>query len=190
MPKAATKPTARAAHSRAPLATPAARAMRGATAKERPVSFQDQMPIADTDAIYLEEREHDLTEIVTGDTASLRANGGDIEAYMAGEKFMCELLAITVPEGDEQAPLYAPIQVNNKTYRIPRGRMVRVPRFVVEALAHAKQANFKTQRAAPGDPSHMMTKESTVFSFPFHVKHDPSGVKGEAWLNKVLNDPA
>ncbi len=146
-------------------------------------------PHADTDNIVLPDNELDLGSIIEGDTSAMR-RGGDLKRFIATEKFMHDLLAITVspPSGDQENP-YAIVTVNHKVYEIPRGRVCRVPRFVVEALAHAKQANYKTKRTSIGDASHMAPVEGHVFSYPFVVKHDPAP-EGGKWLQQVLNDPS
>lgn len=136
-----------------------------------------------------EDQMVDLAQTISGDMQAIRNNGGDLKKFIADEAFMRDLLLITInPPGDNDNPI-AQVIVNNRAFDIPRGRMVRVPRFVVEALAHAKQASFRTKRTFVGDQSHMKPIESHTWSFPFGVQHDPRGVQGLKWLEKVMSDP-
>ena len=171
----------------------AASAMRGMSAKDRPVRSGSPRPIVDTErdsGIFLpEESTVDLAPILHGDMQAIRQSNGDLKKFVADEAFMNDLLMIQVNAPGENENPFAVVVVNNREFRIPRGRMVRVKRFVVEALAHAKQANFKTRRSLPGDPQHMATTETTVWSYPFGVIQDPKGIEGAKWLEKVMSDP-
>lgn len=158
-------------------------------AKNRP-AIASPRKLIDTDDIQLpEDRAVDLAQTITGDLQSIKAGGGNIEKFMRDEAFMKDLLLITInPPGDNENPI-AQVIVNNRSYDIPRGRMVRVPRFVVEALAHAKQASYRTKRTFIGDQNHMKPIEQHTWSFPFGVQQDPRGVAGQRWLEKVMSDP-
>lgn len=158
-------------------------------AKDRVVIASPKPEIDSDDILLPQDRMVDLAQTITGDLQSIRASGGDVRKYLEMEGFMNDLLLITLnPPGENENPI-AQVIVNNRAYDIPRGRMVRVPRFVVEALAHAKQANFKTKRTFVGDSSHMKPIESSAWSFPFGVQNDPRGVAGLRWLEFKMNEP-
>lgn len=164
---------------------------RSRDAINNPTSLESRYdPNLDSDNVILPtDVELDLGDIIAGDMTSIRTSGNTLK-FVVDEKFMQDLLAISVSPGNEQDNPYAVVIVNNRTYEIPRGRTCRVPRFVVEALAHAKQSDYKTHRSLPGDPKHMRPIENVRFSYPFIVKKDPAGAKGAQWLTKVMNDPS
>jgi len=186
--KAADKKKA-AAEPKGKAAAPAPAARRSTRAIDNPTSLPEQ-PVLHSDEIYIPNEDVDIASEIQGTTHAIRAAGGDVEQVIRHEKWDHDLLLIRIAEpGTEQEQQIAVTTVNNRVYEIPRGRPVRVPRFVVEALAHAKQANYKTHRSLPGDPRHMTPVRSTVFSYPFNVLRDPAGLQGEKWLRNVMNDP-
>jgi hypothetical protein len=168
----------------------AAAAMKGMAAKDRPVNSGSKRPTVHTESdIFLpDDKSVDLSPVLHGDMQAIRQTG-DIKKFMHDEAFMHDLLLIQINHPGENENPYAVVVVNNREFRIPRGRQVRVKRFVVEALAHAKQASFKTKRSLPGSPDHMATQETHTFSYPFGVVTDPKGTEGFAWLEKVMSDP-
>lgn len=171
------------------MATTKSKPAKTTQARNRP-AISSPRQIAGSDTIQLpEDRMVDIAQTITGDLQSIRNNNGNIGKFIADEAFMKELLLITInPPGDNENPI-AQVIVNNRAYDIPRGRMVRVPRYVVEALAHAKQATFRTKRTFIGDQNHMKPIEQHTWSFPFGVQHDPSGAKGQQWFERVMSDP-
>lgn len=191
MPKAAAPKTP------AKKAKPAERGTRQAAPAPAPKPRQAihvpvNTPLKDmvhTGDIILPPEEINLGETINGTLTAIRQEGGNFEKVIHDEEFYKDLLMIHVSAAGENENPYAVTVVNNRHFQIPRGRNVRVPRFVVEALAHAKQANFKTKRTYVGDPTHMAPIQSHVFSYPFSVIQDPRGVEGQKWLEKVLNDP-
>lgn len=68
-----------------------------------------------------------------------------------------------------------------------RNKVYRVPRFMFEVLAHAKISTLR-QVQDPRNPMEMMQILEHSFSYPFECVNDPNP-KGEAWREKVLNDP-
>lgn len=178
-------------------ATPPMQPSRSRRAVDTPVR-RPQRPLAETEDIYLPgDNKVDLAQEIEGTMQSIKrtARGGTVDPnealrkLYANEEFMNQLLLIQLSApGTNENPI-AQVIVNNRQFDIPRDRPVRVRRYVVEALAHAKQANYQTKRSALGAADHMQTRETHVWSFPFSVFDDPSGLKGREWLNKVMSDP-
>jgi len=164
------------------------KAIKRTHAIHRPAITAPKVQMHTEDIVLPQDTIRDVAQTITGDLQSIKNNGGDVLEVFRTEAFMNQLLLITInPPGDNENPV-AQVIVNNRQFDIPRGRMVRVPRYVVEALAHAKQASFKTRRTFVGDQSHMKPVESHNWSFPFGVQNDPAGMDGAKWLEKVMND--
>lgn len=142
------------------------------------------------DIVLPDDQVHTMKAVIEGDIQALRTNGTDIKKFIADEAFMNELCQIEVSEAQtDRDPSHAVVVVNNREFRIPRGVPVWVRRYVVEALAHARQANFKQRRTFIGDTHHMETKETNHLSYPHVLLEDPSGTKGREWWRRVCNDP-
>ncbi|MDA8260584.1 MAG: hypothetical protein M0Z99_33955 [Betaproteobacteria bacterium] len=75
-------------------------------------------------------------------------------------------------------------------YVFQRGKKYTVPRFVFEALAHAKMTTLK-QIPHPSDPMQMLQTNTHNFFYQFEMLRDSnSSPKAQAWREKVLQDPA
>ena len=81
-------------------------------------------------------------------------------------------------------------KTGHKTTRLgfQRNKVYKVPRFIFEIFAHAKVSTLK-QIQDPRNPMEMLNVTEHAFFYPFECVFDPSGKKGEAWREKVLNDP-
>ena len=91
--------------------------------------------------------------------------------------------------GSEDENQYAEVKVNGD-YRICfRGDIIRMRRYHVEALAHAKELRMKQTRIVNADGS-MGYQEKMVSkqTYPFSVIHDPAGRKGADWLRGQLQN--
>ncbi len=74
-------------------------------------------------------------------------------------------------------------------YVFERGRTYQnIPRFIFEALAHAKMSTMR-QVPHPTRPMEMMSTTSHRYSYNFECMHDPNP-KGQAWRERVLRDHA
>lgn len=69
-----------------------------------------------------------------------------------------------------------------------RGRVYAIPRYLVEAAAHAK-IQVLEQSSHPRNPYEIVQTLRDSFLYPFEVINDPNP-KGRAWLDRVMSDPA
>jgi hypothetical protein len=137
------------------------------------------------------------------DLNALVEGGSDIEVIkpdrnfqklVEDENFMYEELEVRFHEtGDANAPKMVEVGVGipGKDYRkgFLRGKIYKVPRFMVEVFAHAKVTSLEQKPGPSGRPEDIVNVEKHAFFYPFEVLHDPNP-KGRAWLEKVLADPA
>ncbi len=76
------------------------------------------------------------------------------------------------------------------TYVFQRGVKYTVPRFIFEALAHAKMTTLK-QVPHPTNPMEMLQTNHHNFFYQFEMLRDSNtSPKAVAWREKVLSDPA
>lgn len=141
----------------------------------------------------------------------------DLKSILRDEKFMTELVEIQCLEtSDQNAPKAVEITVQTggvtgpmrkdadgnwrpgvpgpggkkHTYVFQRGKKYTVPRFVYEALAHAKITTLK-QIPHPTNPMEMLQTNHNTFFYQFEMLRDPNpSPKAQAWREKVLSDPA
>lgn len=147
----------------------------------------DDKPVIESGNIALLEAEVDIGKAIKR-VDHIKAD--DAETVIVDEAFMHEKVVILIsPPANESEPEQAQVSVNVRHYYIPRGRPVVVPRFVVEALAHAKQENFKMNAGNSNDPTSTRPVSNHLFSYPFMVSRDDNP-KGRAWLEKVMHDPS
>jgi hypothetical protein len=66
-----------------------------------------------------------------------------------------QMLTIFCPKTDDNGPDYAFVCINGKTYQVPRGKQVRVPRPVYEVLSRSEHAKVIT---AAYDKTHKEVK--------------------------------
>lgn len=107
-------------------------------------------------------------------------------------KFMEEVVTVMLHESTDPADDPNPlVQVNGRSQYFIRGVDQQVKRKFVERLARARRTRYsqKTEHDDNGVPYYRNVKH-TALRFPFVVKHDPSGDKGRAWLDAILNSPA
>ena len=74
------------------------------------------------------------------------------------------------------------------TYVFAYDQVYSVPRYVYEALAHAKMTRL-VQTPHPTKPMEMMQQMKHSFTYNFECVHDPNP-KGQAWREKVMSDIA
>lgn len=55
-----------------------------------------------------------------------------------------QMLTIFCPKADDNGPDYAFVCINGKTFQVPRGKQVRVPRPVYEVLSRSEHAKLIT----------------------------------------------
>lgn len=82
-------------------------------------------------------------------------------------------------DGKTGGKMYRQGYVRNKVYTVPR--------FVFEVLAHAKVSTLK-QIPDPRNPVESLNVLEHSFFYPMECVHD-ANPKGEAWRERVLNDP-
>lgn len=70
-----------------------------------------------------------------------------------------------------------------------RNQIYRVPRYVVEILAHSKVTTLTQQMGPSNRPDDIVMVERHSFFYPFEVVRDDNP-RGRMWLEKVLADPA
>jgi hypothetical protein len=141
----------------------------------------------------------------------------DIRKLCEDEAFMNEMIEIVCKaSGDPNAPKAVEISVQSGGITGPMGKPTAehpsgtpgiagrggkltrfvfsmdkkytVPRFVFEALAHAKTTTLR-QAPHPTIPMQMTQRNVHSYSYNFEVTRDPNP-RGQAWREKVLADPA
>lgn len=141
----------------------------------------------------------------------------DLAKLMADEKFMNEIVHVRfIRNGDPNAPKMIEIGVNvagitgpmgPPTQEYPDGKpgvagrgkksmrkgyqygeVYPMPRYMLEAVAHAKVTTLK-QVTDARDPMRTMHIEEHSFAYPVEVVRDDNP-KGRAWFDKVCQDPA
>lgn len=160
----------------------------------------------------------DLNSLVGGGPDILVAPPNmDIRRLCEDEKFMNETIEIRCKaSGDPNAPKAVEISVYTGgitgpmgaptpefpdgvpgkagrggklvTYVFSMDKKYTVPRFIFEALAHAKMTTLK-QTPHPTIPIQMVQQNINSFSYNFDCVNDPNP-KGQAWREKVLQDAA
>ena len=130
-------------------------------------------------------------EVVDGDK--------DFRALAEDAAFMEEMIDIRfLSSGDVNAPKLVEVGVGtsapdgktggkNTRKGFQRNKVYSIPRFMFEVLAHAKITTLR-QIENPRNPMEMLQVLEHSFSYPFECVRDPNP-KGEAWREKVLNDP-
>ncbi len=123
----------------------------------------------------------------------------DFRALAEDAAFMEEKVDIRFQSsGDPNAPRMIEVGVgtsapDGKTGRkstrmaFHRNQIYSVPRFIVEALAHAKISTLR-QVQDPRNPMEMLNVVEHQFFYPFSVIRDENA-KGAMWLERVLADP-
>lgn len=106
------------------------------------------------------------------------------------ERFMAEELLVHLMEpANDSEPLYAEVTVNGDYFCARRGQEVKMKRYHVAALAHAKSARIGQRRLVSSDGSMGFQETSTLgTSYPFAVMHDPNP-KGPRWLKTLMANP-
>lgn len=75
-------------------------------------------------------------------------------------------------------------------YVFERGRKYTVPRFIFEALAHAKLTTLR-QTPHPTQPMEILQTQHHTFFYQFECLRDSNqSAKATAWRERVLADPA
>lgn len=143
--------------------------------------------------------------------------GTDIRKLCEDEKFLHELIEIRcLATSDVNAPKAVEITVHTGgitgpmtkdkdgnlqpgvagrggkkvTYVFQRDKKYTVPRFIFEALAHAKQTTL-SQVPHPTNPNEILQTQRNTFFYQFELLRDSNtSPKAVAWREKVLNDPA
>ena len=128
----------------------------------------------------------DRIEIASAD--ALNKNG------LADElAFMEEVLEIVVlPTADKTESKVVEAGCNGQRQFFVRGVRQKVKRKYVEVLARSKPIDYEhrmTKNETTGEVQNSMIPKEAALKYPFEVKYDPSGARGEAWLSKVLADP-
>lgn len=157
------------------------------------------------------------TAVAGGPDIVVAPPNADIKSIVQDEKFMNELVEIRCLEtSDPNAPKAVEITVQTggitgpmrkdengnmipgvpgpggkkHTYVFQRGLKYTVPRFVYEALAHAKMTTLK-QTPHPTQPMEMLQTQTNNFFYQFEMLRDSNtSPKAQAWREKVLSDPA
>jgi len=160
----------------------------------------------------------DLNSLVQGgpDIVAVQTDV-DIRKLCEDEAFMNEMIDIVCKaSGDPNAPKAVEISIQSggitgkmgkPTAEYPSGvpgvagrggkltrfvfaldKKYTVPRFVFEALAHAKMTSLR-QAPHPTIPMMMTQRSVHSYSYAFECTRDPNP-KGQAWREKVLADPA
>jgi hypothetical protein len=168
---------------------------RPATGPAKPIADTNEAPQQDRAGFNMDElvRGGSDIEVVTADK--------DLVRVMKEAAFFEEILKIRFHETtDENAPRLVELGVGispmkggkgGKDVRraFERGKIYDVPRYIVEAAAHAKISALRQKPGPSGRPDDIVNEIKNSFSYPFEVLHDPNP-KGRAWLEKVLADPA
>ena len=107
--------------------------------------------------------------------------------------FMEEVLEIVVlPTSDKTESKVVEVGNGGQRQFFIRGARQKVKRKYVECLARAKPIDYDhkmTKDETTGEVQNSMIPREAALKYPFEVKFDPSGARGDAWLQKVLSDP-
>lgn len=129
--------------------------------------------------------ESDTIEIPPADMSAMK-----LDEELA---FMEEILDIYVlPTSDPKESKVVQVYNNGIAQFFIRGVRQQVKRKYVECLARAKPIDYDhklTKDETTGEILNLMVPKDASLRYPFEVKHDPSGARGETWLAKVLADP-
>ena len=111
------------------------------------------------------------------------------ESDVIGEEFMNDLLEIMVSK-DGTPGSYDVItpNVNGINQPIIRGRIQKVKRKYVEALARSRITTYEQLTPDPTNPEKFEMREVTVLTYPFSVLDDPHP-KGREWLQNIIAQP-
>lgn len=130
-----------------------------------------------------------LTDTIEVESAEVLAKKDHLEKLA----FMDEVLEIVVlPTADKTESAIVPVYNNGIPQFFIRGARQKVKRKFVECLARAKPIDYDVRiqtDQTTGEVTNSMIPKTATLKYPFEVKHDPSGARGEAWLAKVLADP-
>lgn len=104
------------------------------------------------------------------------------------EKFMNEMLEIYVhpSPNKEDNPVIVP-NVNGVNQPIPRGKVCRIKRKYVEALARNRHTRYEQKVPDATKPHQYIMSPDVVVKDPFTVRSDPNP-KGPEWLQAILNE--
>ena len=114
----------------------------------------------------------------------------DFRQLAADEAFMNEMVTVYVhPTTDENQPPQVVVNCNGVNQPIIRGVPTMIRRKYVEILARMKETKYTqvTPNPAAPDVSEMRARHGLVY--PFEVLEDKN-VRGRAWLNNVMAEPA
>lgn len=114
----------------------------------------------------------------------------DFRQLAADEAFMNEMVTVYVhPTTDENQPPQVVVNCNGVNQPIVRGVPTMIRRKYVEILARMKETKYTqvTPNPAAPDVSEMRARHGLVY--PFEVMEDKN-IRGRAWLNNVLAEPA
>lgn len=106
------------------------------------------------------------------------------------EKFMAEVVSVHLHEPyNENEPYFVECSVNGDYFCSERGREVKMKRYHLAALAHAKSARVGQKRLVSSDGSVGFQETTTLApSYGFAVMHDPNP-NGPRWLKTMMSNP-
>lgn len=104
------------------------------------------------------------------------------------EAFMNDFVEIYVhpSPNKEDNPIIVP-NVNGVNQPIIRGRVCKVKRKYIEALARNRNTRYEQQVPDPSKPHQFKMRPDVVVKDPFTVRHDPNPI-GHEWLQAILNE--
>jgi len=152
--------------------------------------------------IYLKTRSQEAFEVANGRNMTLGeiGDGKGIEVQSPQdiikmkaradlEEFMNQVLTIEVMKDGTQGayPVITP-NVNGINQPIIRGKVQKVKRKYVEALARSRITNYEQEVPDPSKPDVMDMLDITTPTYPFRVTHDPHP-RGSEWLQAILDQP-
>lgn len=103
-------------------------------------------------------------------------------------KFMEDELLVEVHESaDPNAEQFIQTYVNGVPQFFERGKVQKVKRMFIEALARAKPYTMQTPEFIDGN-GNRSTKivKTSALKYPFAVISDPAGERGRRWLENIL----
>lgn len=118
---------------------------------------------------------------------------GPLEAdYAQALKDAEDVLTIEIHETEDKLADPLPmVAVNGRNQFIPRGVQVEVRRKFVEVLARAKPEAIETKEFLDGDGARAIRVDRrSALKYPFTLIHDPNPRYGQAWLRKLIAEPA
>lgn len=118
------------------------------------------------------------------------AESADFRQLAADEAFMNEMVTILVHSTtDENQPPHIIVNCNGMNQPIVRGVPMQVRRKYVEILARMKETKYSQVTRNPAAPDQIDMIARHGLAYPFDLVEDKN-LRGRAWLNNVLAEPA